>query len=182
MHYVTHNYSLIKSQYDTSVSAFRRPVALAYVVLSTLPCFAFLIASSEVKSCLTIHRKCCYPSWSWDSMYDVFRFSQMFISLLENQTDAFCINRDALNSQVVCSKEVTEKVLHAILTFSIQIIQGMCLTKQTNLVCRRKNTNISMFYCLSLSLLRYRLEMIWGWTRLLNCQCLWSFSPWSASI
>lgn len=62
-------------------------------------------------------------------MHDVFRFSQMFISLLENQTDAFCINRDTLTSPVLCSKEVTEKVLHAILTFSIQIqiIQGMCL-------------------------------------------------------
>lgn len=83
-------------------------------------------------------------------MHDVFRFSQMFISLLENQTDAFCINRDALNSQVVCSKEVTEKVLHAILTFSIQIIQGMCLTKQTNLVCRGKNTNISVLLSFSL--------------------------------
>lgn len=27
----------------------RRPVALVYVILSTLPCFAFLIASSEVQ-------------------------------------------------------------------------------------------------------------------------------------
>lgn len=26
----------------------RRPVALVYVILATLPCFAFLIASSEV--------------------------------------------------------------------------------------------------------------------------------------
>lgn len=84
--------------HNNSVSTFRRPVALAYVVLSTLPCFAFLIASSEVKSWWTIHRKCCYPSWFWDSMHDVLKFSQMLISLLENQTDVFCINRDTLNS------------------------------------------------------------------------------------
>lgn len=41
----------------------RRPVALVYVILSTLPCFAFLIASSEVQHAVVCFAICVITSF-----------------------------------------------------------------------------------------------------------------------